>query len=284
MTPRRPQGIAILILLIAGFVFPASREPVPLGYSMATFGAIIQQKGISGREPFTPACFYADTFRYGVTVAGIDYFDPMDNLESSHMVQVGLGGFCSVKGFTAKLSFAHFDALRIYFEQQGTLSLGTTKIPFVNPSVEISGYRAGLYTGDEPAQTRLDAGASALIPFRIAAISLSCLHIPLKNAATEGYTAPFTVRAGVHTTANALGSQGILCEAEDDGQWRFRLSLAEEYWVFNRAALAAAFTTNPVMISFGVTVAWRGTAVNAAFADHPVLGWSKGLTIDWAGK
>ena len=284
MTVRRVYSIILMVLVVAIFVFPASREPFPIGYSMASFGTILQQKGISGREPFTPACFYADTFRYGVSVAGVDYFDAMDNMESSHLVQVGLGGFCSIKGFTAKLSYAHFDALRMYFEQEGRLSFGTTRIPFVNPSVELSGYRAGLYHGGEPAQTRIDAGISALVPFRIAAVSLSCIHIPLKNAASEGYSAPLAIRAGVHTTANALGSQGILCEAQNDGLWRFRVSLGEEYWLASRLALAAAFTTNPVMISFGITVVWRGAAVSAGFVEHPVLGWSKGLAVDWAGR
>jgi hypothetical protein len=42
-------------------------------------------------------------------------------------------------------------------------------------------------------------------------------------------------------------------------------------------------TTNPVVISFGVTCAWgRATSVTAAFTDHPVLGWSKGLGLNWA--
>ena len=88
----------------------------------------------------------------------------------------------------------------------------------------------------------------------------------------------------MHTTANALGSQGILCEAQNDGLWRFRVSLGEEYWLASRLALAAAFTTNPVMISFGITVVWRGAAVSAGFVEHPVLGWSKGLAVDWAGR
>jgi hypothetical protein len=284
MSVRRASSIAIIILVIVTTVFPAGRDPFPLGYSMATFGTILQQKGISGREPFTPACFYADTFRYGVSAAGVDYYDAMDNMQSSHIFQIGLGGFFSIKGFNAKLSFCQFDALRVYYEQEGRLSFGTTLIPFVNPSVELSGYRAGLYHGGDAAQTRIDAGISALVPFRLAAVSVSCIHIPLKNAAAEGYSAPIAVRAGVHTTANVLGSQGILCEAQNDGQWRFRVSLGEEYWLFNRLALAAAFTTNPVMISFGVTVAWRGAAVSAAFVEHPVLGWSKGLAVNWAGR
>lgn len=262
----------------------ASREPFPLGYSMAGSGTILQQQGISGREAFTPACAYADSFRYGISLAGVDYFDPMDNMESSHLAQVAVGGMYSLRGFTAKAYVSHFDALRVYFEQEGQLSVGASCIPFVNPSVELCGYRAGLYQGSDPAQTRADVGVSAMVPFRYAAVSLTCCHIPVKNAAIAGYDTPLTLRAGVHTTVNALGSQGILCEAASDGSWRFRVSIGEEFWLLRKLGLSAAFTTNPVIVSFGVILAWRGAAVSAGFVDHPVLGWSKGLAIDWAGK
>jgi hypothetical protein len=265
-------------------VHGASREPFPLGYSMANAGTIVQQQGISGREAFTPACFYSDSFRYGVSCAGVDYFDPMDNMESSHIAQAAIGGMYSLGGFTAKAYGSHFDALGVYFEQEGQVSFGTTKIPFVNPSVEVCGYRAGLYQGIDPVQTRADLVVSAFVPFRYAAISLSCSHIPLKNAAILGYSAPLSLSAGVHTTANSLGSQGILCEAASDGPWRFRVSIGEEYWVLGKVAISAGFVTDPVIVSFGVTVAWKGAGVSAGFTDHPVLGWSKGLAIDWAGK
>jgi hypothetical protein len=285
ISARRTVSVFFTVVVSATFVFPASREPFPLGYSMANGGTIIQQKGISGREPFTPACFYADTFRYGVSVAGVDYYDAMDNMQSSHMYQAGLGGFCSIKGFTAKLSLTHFDALRVYFEQEGRLSFGTTLIPFVNPSIEVSGYLAGPYDNNAgPVRTCVDMGVSMMAPFRLAAVSLSCSHIPLKTGGAEGYGSPLTVRAGVHTTANALGGQGMVCEIQNDGLWRFRLSIGEEYWLMNRVALAAAFTTNPVVISFGVIVAWKAAAISAGFVEHPVLGWSKGLAVDWAGK
>lgn len=264
--------------------FPATREPFPLGYSMANAGTILQQKGISGREGFTPACFYADSFRYGVSLAGVDYFDPMDNLESSRIYQVAVGGFYSLRGCTAKLSVEHFDALGVYFEQEGALSLGTTLVPFVNPSVELCGYRAGLYQGGDPAQTHADLGISAMAPFRLAAVSFGCSHIPVKKAGIDGFYSPLTLHAGVHSTANAFGSQGIVCEADNDGGWKFRLSIGEEYWLFRAFAISAAFTTNPVIVSFGVTVAWKAAVVSAGFVDHPVLGWSKGLAVDWAGR
>jgi|WetSurMetagenome_2_1015567.scaffolds.fasta_scaffold00022_9 hypothetical protein len=274
---------AAVLLACSLPAFPASREPCALGYSMSNAGTILQQTGISGRQAFTPACFYADSFRYGVTLAGVDYFDPMDNMESAHLYQVALGGFFSYGKCTAKLAVEHFDALGVYFEQEGVLSVGTSLLRFVNTSIELYGYRAGLYRGGA-VQTRAELGVSAMVPFRLAAVSLGCSHIPIKRASVEGYSSPLAIHAGVHSTANALGSQGILCEATSDGPWRFRLSIGEEYWLFKTVALAAAFTTNPVVVSFGVTVAWRSAAMSAGFADHPVLGWSKGLAIDWAGK
>jgi hypothetical protein len=281
---RRPAVVFFMLLALAWFAYPAGIEPFPIGNSMATLGTILQQTGVSGRGPFSPACFYADTFRYGVSVAGAEYFDPMDNMQATKIYRAGAGGFFSLRGFTAKLSYTHFDAMRVYFEQEGCLSFGIGLIPFVNPSIELSGFRAGLYRPDESVRSRIDMGISAMVPFRIAAVSVSCGHIPLRAATVEGFDAPFVVRAGVHTASNALGSQGILCEGQNNGQWRFRVALGEEYRVFDKLSLAAAFITNPVMISFGVTLAWKAAAISAAFVEHPVLGWSKGLAVDWAGR
>ena len=283
----------MIFLFIVLLFIPASgagREPFSMGYGMATNGAILQPDGISGREPFTSACFYGDSFRYGVTVAGVDYYDPMDNRTSSLIGQAALGGFFAprgaLKGFVFKGAYLHFDAMRVYYEQEGMLSVGCNLVPFVKPSLELSAFRAGLYHADgPPQQTRLEMGASAMVPFAIAAISLSVSHIPLKTAHVEGYNAPFTIRAGLHSGKNSLGGQGILMEIAQDEVWRFRVSIGEEYWFTKNIAASLALSTNPVLVSFGVTCALGGSSsLTAAFTDHPVLGWSKGLGMSWAGK
>jgi hypothetical protein len=268
----------------------ASREPFPMGYGMATNGAILQHDGISGREPFTGACFYQDTFSFGVTLAGVDYYDPMDNMSSSLIGQAALGGFFAprgaLKGFVFKTAYLHFDAMRVYYEQEGLLSIGCNLVPFVKPSLEISGFRAGLYkVSDPPPETRLEIGMSAMVPFKVAAISLSVSHIPLKTAHVEGYDDPFTMRIGLHSGKNSLGGQGIVLEMDQDQVWLFRVSVGEEYWLSRNFAASLALTTNPVMVSFGVTCALgKSSSITAAFNDHPVLGWSKGLAMSWAGK
>lgn len=285
--------MAVIFLLVLLCIIPASgagREPFSLGYGMATNGAILQPDGISGREPFTSASFYADSFRCGVTAAGVDYYDPMDNMTSSVIGQAALGGFYApsgvLRGLVVKAAYLHFDAMRVYYEQEGLLSVGCNVIPFVKPSLELSGFRAGLYHDDGlPSQTRLEMGASALVPFAIAAISLSVSHIPLKTAHIAGYDAPFTIRVGLHSEKNSLGGQGILVEMEKDEAWLFRVSVGEEYWLTKNLAASLAISTNPVLVSLGVTYAWGGSSsLTAAFTDNPVLGWSKGLGISWAGK
>jgi hypothetical protein len=285
--------VAVIFLLLLLCIIPASgasREPFSLGYGMATNGAILQPDGISGREPFTSACFYGDSFHYGVTVAGVDYYDPMDNMSSSLIGQAALGGFYApggaLKGFVFKGAYLHFDAMRVYYEQEGLLSVGCNLVPFVKPSLEFSAFRAGLSHADgQPSQTRLEMGASAMVPFAVATISLSVSHIPLKTARVAGYDAPFTIRAGLHSGKNFLGGQGILMDIAQDEVWRFRVSIGEEYWLTKNLAASLALSTNPVLVNFGVTYAWgRASSVTAAFTDHPVLGWSKGLGISWAGK
>ena len=282
--------IFLLLLLCIIPVAGASREPFSLGYAMATNGAILQADGISGREPFTSACFYNDSFSYGAAVAGVDYYDPMDNMSSSLIGQAALGGFYApsgaLQGFVVKAAYLHFDAMRVYYEQEGMLSVGCNIVPFVKPSLELSAFRAGLYHADGlPSQTRLEMGASILVPFPIAAISLSLSHIPLKTANVAGYDAPFTIRAGLHSGKNSLGGQGILMEITQDEIWRFRVSVGEEYWLTQNLAASLALSTNPVLVSFGVTYAWgTSSSLTAAFTDNPVLGWSKGLGISWAGK
>jgi hypothetical protein len=283
----------MIFLLVLFLIVPASgasREPFSMGHGMATNGAVCQEDGISAQEPFTGACFYRDTFSFGVTVAGVDYYDAMDNMTSNLIGQAALGGFYTpsgmFKGLVLKAAYLHFDAMRVYYEQEGVLSAGWRQVPFVKPSLEFSAFRAGLTrSGGPPPQMRLEIGASVLVPFRAASVSLAVSHIPLKTALSEGYDNPLTLKIGLHSGKNSLGGQGILMEMEHDDVWLFRVSVGEEYWLSRNFAASLALTTNPVMVSFGVTYAWGpSTSVSAAFNDHPVLGWSKGMALSWAGK
>jgi len=254
---------------------------------MPTNGAIVLQNGITGRDAIsTAASCYRDSFSCGLSVSGTDYDDPMDNDASSHIAQVSLGGFYAKNNFVIKASYSHFDAMRLYFEQEGTLSVGYNKLPHVNTSFELSGFRAGLYdesSGTTPL-TRIDAGFSAFVSFAAAALSLSCSNITLKNALTDGYSAPLTFAIGLYTTQNALGNQGIKCTIIKYDIWQFRVAIGEELRLAKNLAISGAVTTNPTIVSFGVTYEINTMAIYTALVNHPVLGWSKGFGMNWVGK
>jgi hypothetical protein len=282
------KQVTYLILLAVTLVLESSAipvEPFALGYSMANGGTILQQDNISGREAFyRGACFYGDTFKCGVSLAGVDYFDPMDNESSLHIARVGLGGFYTTHGFVLKAAYLHFDAMRIYYEQEGMVSLGYTRIPFLRASVELSGLRSGLYgNSDIPPLSKTELGFSAFVPFSVVALSFSASRIPLVKPQRSGWDSPLTLTTGLHTSANAFGGQGIVLTEYKNDIWNFRLTIGEEFFLLKNLACAAAVSTNPVMIHFGVTCVFGHTSVTAAFVDNPILGWSKGLAVNWAG-
>jgi len=256
-----------------------------MGQGMASNGAILEDSGVSGKDPFTSACFYGDTFSYGVSIAGVDFFDGMDNMSSLHIAQAGLGGFYASKGFSLKAAYSHFDALRAYYEQNGFLSIAYNKAPIVKMSVELYGFRAGLYSLDNTApQTRLEAGCSALLLFSIGSISCVLNHVPLKQANNEGYNSPLSIALGAHSAKNTLGGQGFVLEMQNDHDWQFRVVIAEEFWLAKNCGVLLSLSTNPVLVNFGIVCTIRSSAIAAAFSDHPVLGWSKGMAISYAGK
>jgi hypothetical protein len=127
-------------------------------------------------------------------------------------------------------------------------------------------------------------GLTLLAPFRVVAVSMGLGGVPLKNPGIDGYDAPLTLSAGLHTVYNSMGGQGVLAEFSHDAQWNFRIAIAEEYWLTKNLAACAALSTNPLLIHFGITVGIGGGSLNVSFVDHPVLGWSRGLCLDWAGK
>jgi hypothetical protein len=268
-------------------VFPVSllagsHDPFLAGFSMGNGGAIMQANGPSGRQPWVPASFYADTLRFGLSACGIDYYDPMDNFESSHIAQALAGGWYRYKSLVCKASYAYLQALGVYGEQQGFFSVGTTAIPFVNTSVEMVGYRAGLLDASLEHASFVHAGASALVSTRYAAFSLSCANLPLKKARDNGFDPPPTVSAGLHTRFNSIGAQGVVFEISKDDGYAFRFSVGEEYNFNDRFSVCTALSTNPFMLHFGITVSWSKSAASLAFVQNPILGWSKGLAFDWA--
>ena len=267
----------LLVVLNAG-----TNDPFSLGYSMGNNGTIIQASGPSGRQPWIPACFTSDTFRFGVSVCGIDYYDPMDNLESSHIVQVVGGAWYARNRFIAKASYVHLNAMGLYYEQQGFISIGFLSCRVLSASIEVLANRTGLSALSSEGQKFLNAGASLFVFGKVASLSLSCGGLPLESSSSQIVEPPINIDIGLHTTIHPFGAQGVLCEIIKERDYVFRFSIGESYNLGDHCAVCGALSTNPFMMHVGISFSSERRGIALSIVNHPVLGWSKGLTVDYA--
>jgi hypothetical protein len=75
----------------------------------------------------------------------------------------------------------------------------------------------------------------------------------------------------------------IIVTPNDEAPVRF--AIAQEYRIGKVFALSASIASNPTTIGFGITVdnpmdkfLMNGSA---AVVNHPFLGWSKGVSVDY---
>jgi hypothetical protein len=276
-------AIAVL-LLSAQAVFAALHDPFPIGYSMENFGTILWENSISGRQPWFAAAFLRDTAHFGISAAGVYYYDPMDNMTDNSIRQAAIGAWFVYKKIGIKAAYQHFSALDIYREQKGFLSVGTSAIPYVSISAELEGFRAGLANDNDERENIACGGITLWAPWSFASASLSCSHILLKDAHRPGFAPPLAIVAGIHTAPHRFGAQGVKVEIEPGKHTRIRFYAGEEYWLYDMLGLSLALSTNPLMVSFGVTLDIKSYAAFASFVHHPVLGWSKGAGMEYVHK
>ncbi|MBD3319953.1 MAG: hypothetical protein GF350_02555 [Chitinivibrionales bacterium] len=276
------RAIALFFILFIPAPSPAGlHDPFPMGHSMTHFGTVVRHRGIGGRQPWNPSCFYHDSLRFGLSTATAWYYDPMDNLKETSINQLILGGFYDYSFVTVKASFAHLSALDLYFEQTGFLSLGTDALKYVLISFELCGYHIGLSHEDE-SEKMLYAGESFWIPWKLVGLSVTRKNIRLDGASEPGFRPPTLWQIGIHTKKTQAGALGVLIELTEEKNPEFRLYIGEEYWFHNNFALGIGIATRPFMISAGFAVNIVSANAYASMVNHPVLGWSKGFGIEWS--
>lgn len=252
--------------------------------SLENLGTIILQKRSSARLAFTPSCFYEDTFLIGISFSAIDYYYDINDNNFLNIYKISLGSFSYFKGFSVKLAYSNMNAMNIYYENNLFFSFGIQKIPFVKPSFEIKGYNIGLASLESYLSKKdLNVGASLLFPFKKILISFCCSDIPVFYTG-EAKSFFVTLKAGINTNENILGNQGFFVIAQKEQVWNFSVGLGEQYWLFKNLAVNASFVTNPVIISVGITASWPDKDFITTFVNHPILGWSRGIGINWAIK
>jgi hypothetical protein len=277
----RKEIIILTIVTICQWTFGVT-DPFEQGYLMGNLGTIIQENGTGGRLPWTPSAFCSDTSGAGVSFATVSYYDDMDG-PSIYRTSAGLR--LSFNHLILKTAFSYYNALKIYTEETGYISAGTGLLRFLRFSLEIRGTRMAVnVSSDQHSRTNGEIGASIWVPFRFASISMNADHILIKSGGYDGTDHRICFSLGAHTNENRFGAQGISIDFMPSETGHFRMRVGEELRFGRWFAFHIAISGNPVMVGAGVVVNWKKTDVNVAVVNHPVLGWSKGLSLDFNTK
>jgi hypothetical protein len=254
-----------------------SRDPFPIGYSMASQGAIVDLEGAGGREPWTPAALYRDTSRIGFAGAAHSYHG---GGSASKFAAGGLAVFGPVVG---KLALTHLDALDVYYEQTAGVSIGHRR-KYLSCSVDARLRRIGLYGSPEDSRSSVTAGAAVCLRTRKIGADVTVDGLALTSAGAPGAEAPLSVTLRLCTVRNRYGSQGAMAIITPSDGAPLRLAVAQEYRIGNIFSVSASIASNPTTIGFGITVDKSPICGAAAAANHPELGWSSGIAADWRGR
>ena len=278
------NSIAILLLL-AATIAAGVRDPFPSGFSMGTLGAVIDDRGASGREPWASASFCAESTGFGFALSGTSYYGSV----SGSMGQDGIsqamgGGWYARKHLVCKASIASLAAFSTYFEQAGFLSIGSDYLPFVRVSLEAMGYRLGVRVQGTPVRTIAETGISAWVPWSWAAVSFRVEHLVLETATSEATDPLLTLRCGIHAVQNRFGGQGALVTITPGEPRPVCFTIGEEYRIAPRVAFNAALSNNPVLVSFGMAYSFGRAGVAVSLVNHSTLGWSQGFGAEYYRK
>ena len=279
-----PITLTVYILLSVNSI-AGLRDPFPPGFSMGTLGSIIDEKGASGREPWTSAAFCADSAGFGFALSGTSYYGSVSGSAGKDGISQAMGGGWYIrKHLVCKASIAHLNAFGAYFEQSGFISIGSDFFPLARLSLEATGFRFGVHIPDSPVRTIGEGGVSLWVPWSWAAISLRLQHLVLETAQSDGTDPTFTIRCGIHTMQNSFGGQGALVTVLPGEPKPVCFTIGEEYFITPAIAFNAAFSNNPLLISFGMAFSLGRSGAAVALVNHPVLGWSQGFGAEYFRK
>lgn len=268
----------VLVVAAALDLNAALGEPFPLGFSMSNQGGLVDAEGALGRQPWVTAALLRDTLSWGVGACGTAYYGGLE--KNASVLQYGVGGWVKKGRFICKLSLVQFDALNVYYEQMIFLSAGLN-FRFLGFSADFKPCRMGLW-GTDDARALAAAGFTCLVRMGLVDMSLSADDLVVESSGDTGSDPCHSFKAGLYTRRNRYGSQGVLVQYVPHMSKPIRFVIAQEYRIGNHVALSAALGSNPTMLSFGISVDFRPLGGGVALVNHPVLGWSKGFSVDFS--
>jgi hypothetical protein len=269
--------LIMMTIFTTAAVTAAPRDPFPPGCSMPSQGAVIDPEGATGRDPSVSAALYRDSLRFGVSASALSYHG------GGSVSQYVMGGFGAVGPVVCKLSIAHLDALKVYYEQTAGLSVGNYR-KYLSYSIDARLYRLGLY--GSPVDILSSASVGAAICLRTSRVIADAAvdGITVMGAGVAEAEAPLSVAVRLCTVRNRYGTQGAMVRITPSDGSPLRFVLSQEYRIGGVFSVSASIASNPVMIGFGVTVDKFPLCGGAAVVNHPELGWSSGASADFRGR
>lgn len=269
--------MALVVVTLCGSCLCQLNSPFEPGYSMGTLGTVLWEDGPAGHEPWTPAAFLNDSLRFGFELAGIRYYDRMDNTGSSWLALACAGGWYRSPMLTVKAAYRQFDAFHLYAEQHGSISVGRPIGNVLAASVELDGTRAAIRSFGGEARTVVQGGITVRVPRPYASVTLQIAGLTLKQSGVSGLENVPRAALGIHTRRHRAGGLGTVAEVRFEDRPRLRFRHGFEYRLGKSVALDLAVQTSPFLLAFGLTLDFAHYGTTVALVNHPVLGWSKGF-------
>ena len=109
-------GIAIGTVVVLSMLAPCSafyQEPFPCGAATGHLGTLMYTNSEASGGPGVPAVYLTNEPGGGFGIAGVSFYDGMDNLHDRRIASVYGGGWISRKRWSLTLSTRFHDALGV---------------------------------------------------------------------------------------------------------------------------------------------------------------------------
>ncbi len=267
-------------MICISFCNASVEYPFPHGQAMATLATIIDPYGISGRQPWVSAGYYAGPRQLSFAVSGIQYYDMMDNMNGFYTTNASLGMLASSHGFyTTKIHYSYFNAFSIYYEHRGHLSCALRKWERIIPSVDISATECGLQIDPCTYSRSIETGFSLHARWKWCHLRATLQKLRLYS--TGEYVPAPRFDAGIHTISHSYGMQGVRINTTCASRPQTRVYIGESFAIGNAVDICLSIASAPLLFSCGITIKLARHTTSLSVCRHPVLGWSEGLMYEW---
>jgi len=276
--------LAAILVAVGGTISPLMalfNEPFSAGSVVGHLGTIMYENGTGSRCNGLSSVYLSNKRAAGVGVSGVSYYDGMDNFADRKIAQLSFGGWMSGERFACGMSVAHFDAMGAYYEQYGYLSLAVVLVKGIKAGCAVRGTRMNIYDSRYSPLSTGTAQAHLLLPFKPVFITLGVDNVVLTSSHITGADPAVRYECGIHTSQHAFGAQGVRIVVVPAQEVPVMFSLGQEIRLHKRVALHAAISSNPFLFAMGIEVGIAASGVNVAMVSHPVLGWSKGFSMEY---